>query len=319
MEYARTKKIPYVGLAGFLTIMPACGENRLGSKAGTRTEIVTTNAGTGSGNSSGGGGGAGTGTGTCLKVVNGIVAPQIPGVVMLWTGDGGLCTGTFLGDNVVLTAAHCIDGSPTGNIKVNGRIPSIAAFHAGKTGKAAFYNRPSLDIALLLFPDNTSRLWRKVASVPPKAGDEMIVTGYGQTNVVKDNPPDGKVRSGRNTVAEVDAEGALFYYDSPMSFTGVPLGDESMSGRGDSGGPVFVGDGVGGLTSGGSVDNKAEMLYGANFLLFSAPGLSAMNKAADGGAHINGINNVRRAMGAQEKDDAPDTESLLVQDDSTCR
>ena len=50
-------------------------------------------------------------TGACLGITNGIpMSPQkAPAVVTVSTAGGGLCTGTFVGTNAVLTAAHCME------------------------------------------------------------------------------------------------------------------------------------------------------------------------------------------------------------------
>lgn len=54
-----------------------------------------------------------------LRVTNGISlkSTDFPSVVMLYReqGDnGGVCTGTWISDRVVLTAAHCFMGLPQG-------------------------------------------------------------------------------------------------------------------------------------------------------------------------------------------------------------
>lgn len=46
--------------------------------------------------------------GTCLGIVNGQETTDFPSVVFLINGAGA-CTGTFVGHNTVLTAAHCLD------------------------------------------------------------------------------------------------------------------------------------------------------------------------------------------------------------------
>lgn len=253
---------------------------------------------------------------TCLKVVNGIEVDQMPGLVMVETRNG-FCTGTFLGPNVVLTAAHCIDGSATGNVKIWGKISPIAVFHAGIAGESAFVQSPSLDVALLLLPEQTSRGWRKIAATPPKPGDRMMVVGYGRTAVTSGRPADGKLRYGHNTISEVSPQDAVMTYDAPKDHKGMSAGEESMGAPGDSGGPIFVNNSVVGVTNGGGL--RSNGLYAVfNFLLFSAPGLKALEAAESKGAKINGINNVRKALGVPTKAESPDTDSLEVQEDASC-
>ncbi|MEY4629959.1 MAG: Trypsin [Pseudomonadota bacterium] len=304
MDQKRSIAIPLSVTSLLFAFIAACGE-RGGDSGLTRTEARLAGP---------------SGKGTCLKVANGVETPQMSGVVVVRTAGGGLCTGTFLGDNAVVTAAHCIDASPSGNVKIWGEIPPKAVFHAGIAGEAAFDQTPSLDIAVLLLPDNSSRAWRKIASVPPRVGDQLTVAGFGRTSALNGGPPDGKLRYGFNKVGAVSVEEAIMVYDAPTEYKGVAVGEESMGAPGDSGGPIIVGNGLVGLTSGGGLDERANRVVGVNFLLFSAPALKAMEAAEARGAHINGINNVRKALGVKVQDDtSSDKESMVSEaDDSSC-
>jgi hypothetical protein len=254
---------------------------------------------------------------TCLNVVNGVVSEKIPGVIMLRSNKGGVCTGTFLGDNVVLTAAHCVDGTANGGLTINGSaiLPKEAVFV--DSGPDAASRRPLNDIALLIFPDGTSKEWRKIASVPPKAGDALMVAGFGQTDFVNDNQVDGRLRFGYNVVDSVSSSDAILRYESPTKTGSLKPGEEAMSGRGDSGGPISVGDGVVALTSGGGTDSSGTRLIEEDFYLFSDNALKVIDTAEAKGAHINGSNHIRKALGKPLKANSPDV-AAPPQDLTSC-
>jgi hypothetical protein len=248
---------------------------------------------------------------TCFKVVNGIERVNIPAVVLLTTIEqNSLCTGTFLGDNVVLTAAHCMDTTSTGGMGlIDGTMP-VAMVHGGVVGETAPNARPMQDIAILIFPADTSKSWRKISSNAPKAGDTLVVAGYGQTDLIADNATDGKVRYGFNVVDSVSVDQALFKYQSNSTTNGLGQGQDSISGRGDSGGPIFSGDGQVALTSGGTTD--APIFFEEDFYLFSSQALKVMEEAEAKGAHINGVNHIRKALGVAEKDGALDSDTVEI-------
>jgi len=251
----------------------------------------------------------------CLKIINGI-APEngITAVVPLENTSGGLCTGTFMGDNVVFTAAHCMDTSELGGMGLTDGTMPVAMVNGGVTGEdASSANpkaRPLKDIAILIFADNTSKAWRRISPEAPQQGSIFVVAGYGETKFLSAGSVDGKVRYGYNTIESIDAAQGILRYQAPESHAGMAAGQEAISGRGDSGGPIIntVNNGVMALTSGGDDQHEED------FYFFSEQALTVMEAAEAKGARINGVNSIRRALGKTLIDDAPDTDT--ISDDS---
>ena len=301
MHLQLPKLLPVVSLLlGVAITVAACGKKQVFKKEGSPSF-----------------GQAGKKKGVCLKVVNGILAANIPAVVQLRSKTSG-CTGTFLGDNVVLTAAHCMDTSPTGGMGLNDGTMPVAMVHGGFVDVQATKNRsPLKDVALLIFASPKSKVWRKIASNPPKEGDALMVAGYGQTDFVNNNDPDGRVRYGYNAIDALFPENAILFYRSPKTTDNLGRGADSMSGRGDSGGPIISGDGIVAVTSHGGESND-QKLEEFDFYLFSEPGLKAMEDAEAKGAHINGVNGIRKALGRPLKPGAPDSDTSTVDDSTSC-
>lgn len=293
------KILPVLSLLLVVSIaVAACGKKQVFKKEGSPSFAIKKNP-------------------VCLKVVNGIERANIPAIVLLRDKMGAICTGTFLGDNVVLTAAHCMDASPTGGMGLNDGTMPVAMVHLGVVGTPATKNTsPLKDVALLIFKSAKSNVWRKIASKPPTPGDKLMVAGYGQTDFVNDKPTDGRLRYGYNVIDALSPGTATLEYKSPRTTDNLGRGVESMSGRGDSGGPIISGDGIVALTSAGSNDD--QNLYEVDFYLFSEAGLKAMEDAEAQGARINGVNGIRKALGRPLKTGAPDSDTTKAVDPTSC-
>jgi secreted trypsin-like serine protease len=174
------------------------------------------------------------------KIVNGTPCSGLtksPVVVLLKNmpdGKTGLCTGTMLSPNKVLTAAHCLDGAASIDIlfgttteKFSYVTASSWNIHPAYTGFGNGSIRNDVGIvhspATLPVPNLPI-----LTSSAPKIGDKASIFGYGITT--GGNTVDGKLRAGSMTIAGVDTDKIYANFDASASNTC----------SGDSGGPMLL-------------------------------------------------------------------------------
>lgn len=229
---------------------------------------------------------------TCFALVNGQldVNGDYSAVVPLKNGRA-LCTGTFVSDNTLLTAAHCVTPSaPGGGLKtmVNGRVivPLKALLSPMPEGKE---REPKDDVAVIVFEDGTSDTWFELSRFPPKIGQRVTIVGFGQTDFVGDNRSDEKRRYGENTISDLPDKGATIKYELSVNSDGSAIGSDVMTGRGDSGGPLFLGNGLLGIVSRGEGKiNKGKLIeYDANLVTIEME--KFLKSTIKSGARINGL------------------------------
>jgi secreted trypsin-like serine protease len=174
------------------------------------------------------------------KIVNGTPCSGLtksPVVVLLKNmpdGRTGLCSGTMLSPNKVLTAAHCLDGAASIDIlygNASDKFSYVTAsswnIHPAYTG---FVNGDVRnDVGIVHSPANLP-----VPNLPilaksaPKVGDKASIFGYGITT--GGNSVDGKLRVGNMTIAGVDSDKIYANFEANASNTC----------SGDSGGPMLL-------------------------------------------------------------------------------
>lgn len=154
-------------------------------------------------------------------LINGRVAKEgeFPEVVNLRLGNSG-CTGTFIGPQVVITAAHC--GSHGGPV----RFSLAGETHNGTCYRHPAYPRNDVDIMACKLTKAVHDLKMATVSGPPELGDTVTIAGYGCTQPGGGGGSDGKLRVGNAQVT------GWTTYDV-VSSKGVALC------FGDSGGPMF--------------------------------------------------------------------------------
>lgn len=247
-----------------------------------------------------------------LRVVNGIVTTEYPHVVELTTARGSTCTGTAVSSSTLVTAGHC---SAPG-------LPQAGAVRALKQRFKRWAD--GIDLSVVVFPAGTFAHHIGVITQAPRRNDAIVIVGFGQTDFVNDNDLDGRKRYGNNTLVgfadltstrgpithKRDA-GNYLHYRSPISTAGLRAGDDAMSGRGDSGGPILIGGKLAGVTSFGGTHEEitrlatviddpspdATKLYEYDSNLFSRAAVNLMEEAVrEDGAAIGGLTELKAAL-----------------------
>jgi len=157
-----------------------------------------------------------------IPIIGGTVADD-PAVVPVEI-DGGLCTGTFLAPDLVLTAGHCV---------------TAAGGTAGGAPIAGAEVHPDADLAVL-FVDPADRAVHPWSDASSEAVAEVRVLGYGQT-----------------AFGDPDSAGVLHEVTLPVrsrTADHLVVGDPAENTcQGDSGGPAFADGAIVAVVSFGDV------------------------------------------------------------------
>ena len=218
------------------------------------------------------------GTQTCLGIVNGTSTSLFASTVLLLHDDQpDPCTGVFVGPNIILTAAHCIDPAKPTSIyyaqglntldrtkPVAGQVASaihpqkVVTPDAAPLGSKGPYPITALaatvrkDLAILIFATNVAPAVSPLAA-SAVAGNGTLVTlvGFGATKTDEDNTKLEK-RTGNNETVVLPAIPDISW-NGHIAVLGAAQPASTATGAradvGDSGGPLFVQNVVAGIFS----------------------------------------------------------------------
>lgn len=222
-----------------------------------------------------------------FKIVDGSETTRRDAVVLLAgfrTNDDGkkefvTCTGVFLSSSTLLTAAHCIDKTPTGGLSyipgvrvnksqfqfesqmvelVNKGVKPLMAVHAGMLSNVASTDdiKNKLDLAILLFPAATAPAFMPLLNRAPLVGELVTMVGFGYDS------PDKSTQL--EDIVKREGDSVVSKWQPMLSNIHVVSADTNRAGQilstskyaytahGDSGGPLIVAGNVVGILSGGS-------------------------------------------------------------------
>ncbi|MCX6125768.1 MAG: trypsin-like serine protease [Proteobacteria bacterium] len=225
------------------------------------------------------------------SLANGTVTTGYPEVVLITIGGGtGLCSGTVIGANVILTASHCLRtvnpsdfkiyfGREFADSKLGGKSsPFEVSNVVGRVYNSApvtdeFIKR---DLALLITKNSLPVRPRKLSKNFPNRGAYVTSIGYGL------NAP-------RGTLDYLPREGKMFVTMSRPemnSFITDSAGSEAYNLQGDSGGPKLLNGELVGVASAIRPAAGTGRVLGQNVSVISAFAQSIFAEATALGAKI---------------------------------
>ena len=183
-----------------------------------------------------------------------------PAVVMVVMPGGlGLCTGTFISANTVLTAAHCT--TRNGTYYIQASFGSFSTSHIVNLGTGTLEDEN--DLALLILDEDVAdidagEVYR--VGTDPIVYEQVRLVGFGCNNL-QQKSGSGVKRTGENQIYGVAEYIELLTPDTGSQSRGI-LGAANRAGTcfGDSGGPLLreTGDGfaVLGVSHAGGTDGE---------------------------------------------------------------
>lgn len=206
----------------------------------------------------------------CFELVNGQATMEFQASVLLLTKNVEQCTGTFVSDRLLLTAAHCVQKTASGGVAAllddcahNQSVAVDAELvyygdYAGDDYDPFSLEKAAVDAALVVFPPDTAPATVPLAVTPVGAGEKLQMVGFGSDKPMED-------------VSTKDYAGFEYFVKrSGVITTPAALGNEPLIqlvtseagnaylSRGDSGGPLLLQETLVGIASFGLLDGQAR-------------------------------------------------------------
>jgi len=170
--------------------------------------------------------------------------------VMVLDSRGGVCSAVVVARDVVLTAAHCVTGADQHRVHFRDEdgqpaliAPSAVAVHPGYDPKAVETRRRSIDLALVRLPKGLPARFEPAALSDDGAvkGETVTLGGWG-VGREDEAHPSGRFRAASLSAVEpYGPSRILIWAQDPRGAAGAC--------RGDSGGPIAVGERVVAVTT----------------------------------------------------------------------
>jgi hypothetical protein len=154
----------------------------------------------------------------------------------------GACTGTFINDHTILTAAHCFKGHKT--IDENGLVtganvivvdgPRVLKSQVFANTKYFKGNDHKYDQAVIFVPKGTAKSTLELSFEDPILRSTVISVGYGKNSVIE-SENDDKKRWGTNKIEGVEDDYVQIKGDCVNRADGRNVAPD----KGDSGGPLL--------------------------------------------------------------------------------
>lgn len=238
-----------------------------------------------------------------VAVVNGITVEidEYKSVAQLLVIDkknnAASCSGFFISDSTLITAAHCVQDS---------KKVLLASFGAEKIKKKPTANNVILhpnfnaekklnDIAVIIFQNDTAKTFEELnlneISIKEIQSSELVIVGYGFSTLPYENDPGYKdyskllKRKGSLTPIRIfQSSSESLHGEHIYSINeGISSGNTATS-PGDSGAPVFFNSRVIGVLSSGRYNSEKDEDTSFTWLLSSEYMMPLWQKAKEAGA-----------------------------------
>lgn len=196
-----------------------------------------------------------------LKLTNAIEVDgaAFPAVVQLMTkgeSDSRFCTGFFVNEYQVLTAAHCVKNlAPDqpdlylvagGNETTHERAAKALRYYVHSDFERGMHRVANpYDLAVVEFPAGTALDTIRLSPRTPRVNDTVTLVGYGSeqnapgTSSTAAGTANGMKRYGQNSIKE-SSDGILSVVGVAKTRPGLQKGQYVATAQGDSGGPILL-------------------------------------------------------------------------------